>query len=256
MGSIKCWVKDINNNFPQSSGCAPFNAAWDAAGHLCCHGTLLGSCLTCCLARSPGPFQQRCSPASQSASNLKHYRWFFPPKHKDLHFSLINFIILPLANFSSLYRFLWTAALPLSVSTHVSSSTRFQYLLEATYLWFLHVTDANQLLLVILTEGFLNVNSLQRRHSSEHQGSDIWNETVKIPLDGKYLTKYILLMPARKKERAQQDKILYSCMFALHAIQKCANRTHDWVPLGLLLYSAKLMLIMIQRVNYHIKSNG
>lgn len=158
---------------------------------------------------------------SQSVSNLKHYTWFLPPKHKAFHFSLINCVILPLAHSSSLYRFRWTAALPLSVLTHLSSSTRPQYP-EARYLWFLHVTNANQLLLVTLTEGFLNVNSLQQRHSLEYQRSDIWNEIVKIPLDSKYLTKYILLMPAPKKEKAQ-DKILYSCMFVCYTNMRKKN---------------------------------
>lgn len=41
MGSIECWVQDINNHFPQSPGCAPVNAAWDAVGHLRCQDTLL-----------------------------------------------------------------------------------------------------------------------------------------------------------------------------------------------------------------------
>lgn len=40
MGSINCWVVDINNPFPRSPGCAPVKAAWDAVGHLCFQGTL------------------------------------------------------------------------------------------------------------------------------------------------------------------------------------------------------------------------
>lgn len=126
-----------------------------------------GSRLARCLAGPGGHFQQRGFPASQSpAWNTTRGS---SSQTQALHFSLICFIMLSLAHSSSLYKLLWMASLPLSVSTHTSSSTRFQYLLEARALWFLPVTSANQLVLAPAAETFLNVNSLPPRHSSEHQ---------------------------------------------------------------------------------------
>lgn len=160
-------MKGFNNYLPHAAGCDALNAIWHAAGDLCCQGTLW---LTFSLLSSR-TWRSFSAERLPSQPVFQHETWHvvLPSQTQALHFSLICFIMLSLAHSSSLYKLLWMASLPLSVSTHTSSSTRFQYLLEARALWFLPVTSANQLVLAPAAETFLNVNSLPPRHSSEHQ---------------------------------------------------------------------------------------
>lgn len=128
----------------------------------CCQGTLwLTFSLLSSKTSRPLPAERLPSQPGSLQSETRHV--VLPSQTRALHFSLVHFIILSLAHSPSLCKLLWMA----SLST--SSSTRFQDLLEAWALWFLPVTGANQLLLAPAAETFLNVNSLQPRHTLKHQ---------------------------------------------------------------------------------------
>lgn len=91
------------------------------------------------------------------------------------------------------------------------------------------------------------------KDSLERQGLDTQNETAKITSDAKYLTKYFPLIPTSKQNtKAQHNKMLQSCMLALHSIQMCKQNSLPTCMRPAKSKLAKLMLEIIYRGSYHI----